>query len=125
MFNEKFIEVLTTTPDAAVAIVSQGKDGAHVINSWNSYAQILGEDEILFPAGRMNQTEQNVQADNRVKLTITNREVQGKNYKGTGFLLCGTARFVVDGVEYETIKEKFPWARAALVIRVNSLEQTL
>lgn len=125
MLNEKLLEVLTTPPDAAVAIVTQSEEGAHVINSWNSYAQITKEDKILFPAGRMHKTEQNLKADSRVKLTITNREVEGKSYKGTGFLVTGTAKFSVEGPDYDTIKAKFPWARAAIAIEVISAEQTL
>ena len=57
MLDKKLLEVLTSPPDAAVAIVTQGKDGPHVVNSWNSYAQITEDDKILFPAGRMNETE--------------------------------------------------------------------
>lgn len=125
MLDKKLLEVLISPPDAAVAIVTQGKDGPHVVNSWNSYAQITEDDKILFPAGRMNETEQNIQADNRVKMTISNREVQGKSIKGTGFLVIGTAEFAAEGADYDTIKAKFPWARAALVIKVESAEQTL
>ena len=49
MLDKKLLEVLTSPPDAAVAIVTQGKDGPHVVNSWNSYAQITEDDKILFP----------------------------------------------------------------------------
>ena len=125
MLDKKLLEVLTSPPDAAVAIVTQGKDGPHVVNSWNSYAQITEDDKILFPAGRMNETEQNIRANNRVKMTICNREVQGKSIKGTGFLVIGTAEFAAEGADYDTIKAKFPWARAALAIKVESAEQTL
>lgn len=125
MLNQKLLEVLGTPPDAAVAIVTHGRDGAHVVNSWNSYAQVSGEDQLLFPAGRMHQTERNIREDNRVKLTVTNREVQGKAYKGTGFLLTGTAEWIEAGPTFELIKAKFPWARAALSITIASAEQTL
>ncbi|WP_407604397.1 pyridoxamine 5'-phosphate oxidase family protein, partial [Pseudomonas aeruginosa] len=69
MLDKKLLEVLTSPPDAAVAIVTQGKDGPHVVNSWNSYAQITEDDKILFPAGRMNETEQNIRANNRLGIT--------------------------------------------------------
>lgn len=73
----------------------------------------------------MNETEQNIRANNRVKMTICNREVQGISYKGTGFLVIGTAEFAAKGPDYDTVKAKFPWARAALAIKVESAEQTL
>ena len=47
MLDAKLLEVLHTPPDAAVAIASQGEDGPHIINSWNSYAQITEDDKIL------------------------------------------------------------------------------
>jgi hypothetical protein len=39
MIDEKIMEVLATPPDAALAIVTQGLNEPHVINSWNSKAQ--------------------------------------------------------------------------------------
>lgn len=125
MLDVKLLEVLQTPPDGAVAIASQGEEGPHIINSWNSYAQITEDDKILFPAGRMNETERNIQKNKRIEMTITNREVQGKSYKGTGFLVVGSAEFLTKGSEFEAVKSKFPWARAALAIQVISAEQTL
>lgn len=37
VIDEKLKEVLTTPPDAPLAIVTQGLMGPHVVNSWNSY----------------------------------------------------------------------------------------
>jgi hypothetical protein len=73
----------------------------------------------------MNKTEKNINQNNRIKLTIGSREVQGKMYKGTGFLINGTAGFISSGPDYDMIKTKFPWARAALEVTINSMEQTL
>jgi Pyridoxamine 5''-phosphate oxidase. len=125
MIDKKLIEVLTTPPDAALAIVTQGINEPHVVNSWNSYVHVTGEGKLLIPAGGMIETEQNIKRGNRVKLTITNREVEGKTYKGTGFLIKGTAGFIKEGSDFDTIKAKFPWARAALAITVDAMEQTL
>ena len=123
--DEKFIEVLKTPPDSALAIVTQGEDGPHVVNSWNSYVILSGQERLLLPAGRMYETEKNVRRDDRVRLTVSNREVQGKAYKGTGFLVTGRARFKTEGEDFETVKKAFPWARAVLVIEVKTTEQTL
>jgi len=125
LIGEKLREVLLTPPDSALAIITRGKDGPHVVNSWNSYVQIADGDKLVIPAGRMFETEKNVGEDDKVKLTITNREVEGKTYKGTGFLVEGTAVFEKEGPRFDSLKAKFPWARAALVITVESAEQTL
>ncbi|MCC6146243.1 MAG: pyridoxamine 5'-phosphate oxidase family protein [Anaerolineaceae bacterium] len=125
MIDKKLMEVLTTPPDAAFAIVTQGLGEPHVINSWNSYVLVTDKDKFLIPAGRMFETEKNLKRNNKVKLTIANREVEGKTYKGTGFLVRGTASFDKEGADFDAIKAKFPWARAALVVTIESAEQTL
>jgi hypothetical protein len=73
----------------------------------------------------MNETEKNIARNNMVKLTIGSREVQGLSYKGTGFLITGTAKFVKEGPVFNMIKEKFSWARAALEITILTTVQTL
>lgn len=125
MIDKKLIEIINTPPDAALSIVTQGQDGPHVVNSWNSYIQINKEDKLLIPAGRMFKTENNIKNNNNILLTITNREVEGKTYKGTGFFIKAIADFVTEGPDFEMVKEKFPWARAALVISIKTAEQTL
>lgn len=122
--DKKILEVLTSPPDAALSIVSQGPDGPHLVNSWNSYAITL-DNRLLLPAGRMVKTEENLKNNPQVLLSIANREVEGKSYKGTGFLVKGLASFESQGNYFDMIKEKFPWARAALVIEITELEQTL
>lgn len=125
MINEKLVEVLNTQPDSAFAIVTQGPTEPHVVNSWNSYVRINNEEVLLIPVGRMMETEKNIEKNNKVKLTITNREVMGLRYKGTGFLIKGTGAFLKEGSDFDTIKSEFPWARAALAITIESAEQTL
>lgn len=125
MINEKFIEVLTSLPDSACAIVTQGVNEPHVVNSWNSYIQVLGKDKLLIPVGGMKGVEKNIERDNKIKLTIANREVMGTMYKGAGFLVKGTAEFIEEGSEFDGIKSKYPWARAVLVITITELNQTL
>jgi hypothetical protein len=46
-------------------------------------------------------------------------------YKGTGFLITGTANFIKDGSAFNMMKAKFPWARAVLAITIESAGQTL
>ncbi len=125
MLDKTLLEVLDHPADGAIAIVTQGVDEPHVVNSWNSYVAITVDDKLLIPVGAMNKTEENISKNNKVKLTIGNREVQGKMYKGTGFLIKGTARFIKDGADFNMMKEKFVWARSVLEITVESAEQTL
>jgi hypothetical protein len=105
MINEILLEVLSHPSDGIVALVTQGADEAHVVNTWNSYIHITSDDKLLIPAGFMYITEENITNNNKVQLTIGSREVQGTMYKGTGFLIKGTAQFLKDGPEFEMIKE--------------------
>ncbi len=70
MIDKKLLEVLTTPPDAACTIVTEGRDVPHAVNSWNSYIQITDEGCLLIPVGRMNKTENNIENNNSVLLTI-------------------------------------------------------
>lgn len=125
MLSEKLLEVLSHPSDGEVAIVTQGIDGPHVVNTWNSYVNISHNGSLLIPAGRMIKTEKNIEGDHKVKLTIGSREVQGKTYKGTGFLITGTAKFIKEGSDFNMMKEKFTWARAVLEITIETVIQTL
>ena len=125
MLNEKLLEVLSHPSDGEVAIVTQGIDGPHVVNTWNSYVNISNNSRLLIPAGRMNTTEKNIEGNHKVKLTVGSREVQGKTYKGTGFLITGTAKFIKEGSDFNMMKEKFTWARAVLEITIETMIQTL
>lgn len=123
MLPEKLLEIIKY--EGVVAIVTQGDIEPHVVNTWNSYIKITEEDKILIPVGNMNVTEKNIEKNNNIQLTLGSREVQGKIGPGTGFLIKGTASLAKDGVAYDTIKNSFPWARAALEVKVNSAVQTL
>ncbi|MBU3803883.1 MAG: FMN-binding protein, partial [Candidatus Cellulosilyticum pullistercoris] len=64
--------------------------------------------------------------NNRVKVTLGSREVLGFNgYQGTGFLVEGTARFINSGLEFEMMREKFPFANRVLEITAISAKQLL
>jgi len=123
MIPEKLREVLKK--DGVVAIATLGPDGPHLVNTWNSYVRITDEERLLIPAGYFHKTEANVASNDNVLITAGSSKVEGKNGPGTGFLLRGKAAFVTVGPEFERVKERFSWARAALVITVLSAEQTL
>jgi len=122
MIPEKFYEVMKN--EGVVAIATLGEDGPHMVNTWNSYLKVLDGGKIVIPAGYMHKTEKNVAFNPAVLMTLGSRKVAGKNGPGTGFLVKGVASFETSGEAFEMVS-KFKWARAALVITVTSLEQTL
>ncbi|MGH6674228.1 MAG: pyridoxamine 5'-phosphate oxidase family protein [Xanthobacteraceae bacterium] len=104
-----------------VAIVTGGKDGSHVVGNWGEYMRILGigEDTIVFPAGRYHQTEKNLQNDDRVQLLVASKTVQGSMKPGQGYRIEGVARILTSGAIVDHVKSKFPWARGALIVDVT------
>jgi len=123
MIPEKMLQILSS--ENVVAIVTQGAEGAHVVNTWNSYITISKDESMLAPVGHMMKTESNLKANNKVLVTMGSRDVQGMHAMGTGFLISGTAGLVYEGSQFDEVKQKFPWARAALQIKPESITQTL
>lgn len=124
MLDKKFFKVLKY--EGVVSIVSWGSgDEANVTNTWNSYL-VVNEDKILLPAAGMHSTESDVAVNDKVKLTLGSREVEGfDGCQGTGFLVVGAARFLEDGDDFDMMKEKFPFLRKVLEITVKSAKQLL
>ncbi|BCG47287.1 Pyridoxamine 5'-phosphate oxidase-related, FMN-binding [Citrifermentans bremense] len=123
MIPEKMKEVMKH--EGVVAIVTQGEDGPHLVNTWNSYLALDADERLLIPAGYMHVTEKNVTRNPKVLLTLGSREVQGTHGPGTGFLVEGNARFITDGPVVEATKSTFPWARGVLEITITNVTQTL
>lgn len=123
MIPEKFMDVLKN--EGVVAIVTEGAERAHIVNTWNSYIRLTHDESLLAPVGGMNKTEANLKINNKVLVTMGSREVQGFHSKGTGFFIKGTAVILNQGMELDKIKQSFPWARAVLIIKPESITQTL
>jgi predicted pyridoxine 5'-phosphate oxidase superfamily flavin-nucleotide-binding protein len=123
MIPEKMMQVLKH--EGVVAIATQGEDGPHLVNTWNSYIEINAEGDLLVPAGFMHATEANLAKNPKVLMTLGAREVQGNHGPGTGFLVEGTASFESSGAGFDAIKARFGWARAVLKIKPSSITQTL
>jgi len=123
MFTDKFFDVLKH--EGVVSIVTCANNEAHVVNTWNSYLIIVEENKILIPAAAMIKTEENVNTNPKVKLTLGSKEVMGYQYPGTGFLLEGTAKFLKDGDNFKMMKEKCPFLTRTLEVTVTSCKQTL
>lgn len=123
MIPEKMLEVLKK--DGVVAIATLGKDGPHMVNTWNSYIRITDDGRLLIPAGYMHLTESNIAVNNHVLITMGSSKVAGKIGPGTGFLIKGTAAFITSGPDFDATKARFSWARAALAVSIDSVTQTL
>ncbi len=122
MIPEKLKEILTK--DGVVAIASLGKEGPHMVNTWNSYIRISHEGRLLIPAGYMHKTEENIKHDPDVLITLGSSKVQGLHGTGAGFLIKGKAAFVTSGPDYDILKSKFSWLRATLAVTIESATQT-
>jgi predicted pyridoxine 5'-phosphate oxidase superfamily flavin-nucleotide-binding protein len=123
MIPEKMMQVLKH--EGVVAIATQGDEGPHLVNTWNSYLQVTETGSLLIPAGYMHATEANLAKNPKVLVTFGSREVEGFHGPGTGFLVEGTAVFLSSGPIFDAVKARFPWARAALEITVACVTQTL
>jgi len=124
ILTAKFLEVVNH--EGVVSIVSWGTDVPHVVNTWNSYLVITEDERILIPAAGMRKTQQNVEVNNKVKLTLGSRDVLGyKDYQGCGFLIEGTAKYLESGPEFDLMKEKFSFLTRVLEITVTSAKQKI
>ena len=123
MIPEKLLEVLKH--DGVVAIATLGQDGPHMVNTWNSYIKITDDGRMLIPAGYMQRTEANIAFNSNVLITLGSSKVAGRLGPGTGFLIKGTAAFVTSGPDFDAMKGKFSWARAAVAVTIASVTQTL
>jgi len=122
MIPEKLQEILTK--DGVVAIATLGEAGPHMVNTWNSYIRVSADDRLLIPAGYMHKTEANVAFNNQVLITLGSSKVRGNNGPGAGFLIKGTAAFIIEGPDFDLLKSKFSWLRATLAVTIDSATQT-
>lgn len=123
MLTEKFLEVISH--EGVVSIISWGKGEPHVVNTWNSYLTLTKDNKILIPAAGMVKTEANIKENNKVKMTLGSKEIQGHFTQGAGFRFEGTAKFISSGEEYDMMKEKFPFLTRVLEITLTEVKQTL
>ncbi len=105
-----------------VAIVTQGKDGPHVVATWGDYIRRLGigSDALMVPAGHYLETEANLRRDPRVQVLAATRQVPGTHGPGQGVVLTGNAEIRLEGAEAAAVKKQFSWARGVLLIHVES-----
>ena len=110
-----------------VAVVTSGDNGPHVVGTWGEYVRKLSPsaETIVIPVGGYRQTGANLARDNRIKLLLASRQVEGSHGPGQGCVISGTAEVVTEGPTVEEVKNSFPWARGALVIAVGEVTPQL
>jgi len=114
MIPEKLLEIMKQ--DGVVAIATLGKDGPHMVNTWNSYIRISSDERLFIPAGYMQKTEANIAHNPNVLITLGSSKVKG--------LHEGKATFITSGPDYDFMKAKFSWLRATLAVTIDSATQT-
>lgn len=112
------------TVEGVVAIATNGENGAHLVNTWHSFIVVTDEDKLLIPVGGMKTTEANLAKDSRVLLTLGSKTSPGAE-KGAGFLIEGTGAVLTEGKNFDLLKSKISWIRAALEVTVEKATQTL
>ena len=109
-----------------VLIVTQGPDGPHLAGHWGDYMRIVDDGAVVvFPVGRFQRTEQNLGVNDRIQLLAASRKVQGTRSPGQGCVIDGSGEVVTAGAYVDLVREKFPWARGALVVRVRAVTTQL
>ncbi len=106
-----------------VAIATTGPDGPHLAATWGDYVRALGVtgETIVIPAGGLRHTEANLAANPRIQLLFASRAVRGASGNpGKGCLVSGRAEMQVTGPVADAVKARFPWARGALVVHVET-----
>ena len=120
---EKFFDVLKH--EGVVTVMSWGVE-PHIVNTWNSYIVVTDDGRLLIPAYGFRKTEKNVNVNNKIKLALGSREVLGyKDYQGRGFIVSGTALYIISGDEYEYMNMKFPFLTRVFEVTVDKATQML
>lgn len=123
MFTDTFLEALNKEGVAPIVTWSGGEP--HLAATWNSYLHKTEDAKLLIPVMGMKTTQDNIAANNHVKMVIGSKEVMGKYGPGAGFLLEGTARVIRDGKELAMMRERFDWANCVIEITVTQITQTV
>lgn len=121
MLSEKFHECLKH--EGIVAIATCLNNQAHIVNTWNSFIIVTEDEKLLIPAAGMRKTEANAKTNPHVEITLGSHEIMGYKTMGTGFLLTGTIEFAKEGILFETMHNKCPFANRVLIFTPDSCKQ--
>lgn len=117
----------TLSHENVITIVTLGPDGRpHLVGAWNTHTQIVGNDTLAMPAGGYTRTEENINAGSPVWIMIGSMDVTGARGKPEiGFRLTGKGQFTDHGPAFDAVRARFRWARAALLVSVQEVQQIL
>jgi hypothetical protein len=111
-----------------VAVATIGVDGPQLSATWGDYIRTLGirgGEIVLVPIAGYHGTEQNLAKDKRIEMLWATRQVQGQYGPGNGCKIKGKGEIQSSGEFAEEAKEKFPWARAVLVVKIEEISEQL
>ncbi len=111
-----------------VAIVTWGEDGPHLVGTWAEYIRSIGikdDDIYIIPAGHYHKTEENLKKNKNIQLLMASKEVKGNYGPGQGCILYGEGEIQTDGEFAQLAKERFSWARGALVVKIKECKTLL
>jgi hypothetical protein len=126
MLNDTCINVLKNSEFAALITWNNGEP--HIVGTWGNYISIQcsHEDELLLiPAGHYHVTESNLKKNKGIKIFVGTKKVQGTYGSGQGCCIAGEGEIQTEGEFAQKIKEKFPWARGVLVVKVKECKTQL
>lgn len=125
--DEKCREVVERTE--WIAITTSSEEGPHAVAAWGYRLRKMGIRDggtIVLPAGKYFQTEENLKKDPRIQLLIASSEVQrADGKKGQGYRISGRGEIQAEGAMADLVKTEFPWARGALVVRIEKTEELI
>ena len=109
-----------------VAIVTSTEE-SHLVGTWGDYIRELGirEDRIVIPAGHYEKTEDNLRINSKIQLLVASKGVEGSHGPGQGCIIEGEGKIETDGEIVEKVRERFEWARGALIIEVKAAKTQL
>lgn len=104
-----------------LAIATTGPDGPHMAACWTRNVLALGIDgeEICVPVWRMDLTAANLARDPRVEILFVARDVRNSDGDGQGCTVNGVGTVQTSGPRADAVRERFPWARGVLVVKVE------
>ncbi|MDE1920821.1 MAG: pyridoxamine 5'-phosphate oxidase family protein [Candidatus Omnitrophica bacterium] len=122
--DEKCKEVIDKTE--WLSIVTMADSGPHLVAAWGYRLRQLGIQDgeiVLLPAGKYFQTEENLKSNPQIQLLAASSQVQRPGGKqGQGFRIIGKGEVQTEGEMVNRVKVEFPWARGALVIKIERTE---
>jgi len=123
MFTEIFLKTLSK--EGVAPIMTWGGGEPHLAATWNSYLHRVEDGKFFIPVLGMKTTQDNIAINNRIKMIIGSKEVEGKFGPGAGFLLEGSARVIREGAELDLMRERFNWANCVIEVSVTQITQTV